>query len=338
AGIKVTHDDYPYLFNVVEEMKIASGLERMPDIYIVQDKAMNAFSTGARPDTASILVTTGLLKTLSRDQLQGVIGHEIAHIKNRDVLLMSVCSIMLGIITVFHSYVRNVINSTRYLQDRYLFAAIIPPPVIVAIVAVLALLAAPLVSPLIHLCISRRREYLADACAALYTRYPEGLASALELLGRPGWRLISANASNLPMYIVNPFNPDGNRPGGHSRTHPPLWERIHVLRTMVSGASFADYNTAWGRVHHGEKPVISGADVAMAGTAALRESTDEQRPDGEPVREKIARAREVSNVLLGKKNFRVVPCACGATWKIPPDFTDRQVLCVRCGKMVEIPK
>src|SRR4030042_473432 len=180
---KISHDDPPTHHNIVKKMKIASGLEAMPSIYIIDDPAMNAFATGRDPKKASVTVTSGLLQNLKRDELQGVIGHEMAHIKNRDVLLMAMCSVLLGTIVLLAWYASRFMlfggmGRTRRSSSSGGGAG----QIIIIVVAIVLMILAPIMAQLIYFAISRKREYLSDASSSLYTRYPEGLASALENL------------------------------------------------------------------------------------------------------------------------------------------------------------
>jgi heat shock protein HtpX len=255
---KIGPDDYPRLYNVVEEMKIASGLEKMPDVYIIDEKSPNAFATGRDPNKASVAVTTGLLERLNRDELQGVVGHELAHIKNRDVLLMAITAVMLGTIVILAWYVSRLLifgsmgrsrSSSRGGGGQ--------AQVIILIVGIVFMILAPILAQLIYYAISRRREYLADASSALYTRYPEGLASALEKISSSPVELKSANKATAPMYIVNPFRKKGMSLSNATSTHPPIAERIRILRAMAGGASFTDYDKAYRQVHSGGRGIIS---------------------------------------------------------------------------------
>jgi heat shock protein HtpX len=202
---KINRDDHPRLYNTVEEMKIASGLQKMPNVYIIDDPALNAFATGRNPDKASVAITSGLLQKLNRDELQGVIAHEISHIKNRDVLLIAMASIMLGTIVILAWYVSRIMLFGGMGGSRRSSSGGGGGQAIVLVVALALMILAPIFAYLIYFAISRKREYLADASAALYTRYPEGLASALEKLGASTGQLKSANQATAPMYIINPF-------------------------------------------------------------------------------------------------------------------------------------
>ncbi|UCG58978.1 MAG: M48 family metallopeptidase, partial [Phycisphaerales bacterium] len=181
----VTHNDHPQLFNVVEEMKIAAGLPAMPKVYIIADPAPNAFATGRKPETASVAVTAGLLGRLNRDELQGVIAHEMSHILHRDILFVTLAGIMLGsIVLLSQVFLRGMFYSSMMGGSRRRYSGGgrggDPTQLIMLIVAILAAILAPIMAYLLYFALSRRREYLADAGAARLTRYPEGLASALE--------------------------------------------------------------------------------------------------------------------------------------------------------------
>ncbi|MCL2707346.1 MAG: M48 family metallopeptidase [Dehalococcoidia bacterium] len=246
---KVSKSDDPQLYNIVEEMTIASGLPKMPDVYIVNDKALNAFATGRNPEKAAVTVTSGLRAALNRDELQGVVAHEIGHIKNRDVLLMTITSVMLGAIVIISWYATRVMFLTgggRSNNNRNSAG----PQAILMIIGLVLMILAPLFAQLIYFAISRKREYLADASAALYTRYPEGLASALEKLGSSVTPVKAANKATAPMYIINPFA-KRNAINSWMSTHPPIADRARILRSM-SGSSLADYENAYGRTHDGK--------------------------------------------------------------------------------------
>ena len=179
---KIERDDHPRLYNVVEEMKLASGLEHMPAIYIIDDPALNAFATGRDPKKAAVAVTSGLLQKLNRDELQGVIGHEIAHVKNRDVLLMTMCGVLLGTIVMISWYMTHALFWGG-MSGRRGGSGGGQAQIILLLVGLVLMIIAPILAQLIYFAISRKREYLADASSAQFTRYPEGLASALEKIG-----------------------------------------------------------------------------------------------------------------------------------------------------------
>jgi heat shock protein HtpX len=341
---KIKSDDAPRLYNVVEEMKIASGLEKMPDIYIIDDPAMNAFATGRNPSKASVAITTGLLQKLNRDELQGVIGHEIAHIKNRDVLLMAITAVMLGTIVILSWY------ASRFL----LFGAIAGggrrsssrgggggAQAIILIVGLVLMILAPIMAQLIYYAISRKREYLADASSALYTRYPEGLASALEKIGASTRQLKSANQATAPMYTVNPLNKEGRRVSDLTSTHPPISERIRILRSMAGGASFADYDDAYRKVRSGKQGIISKNTATAVGAVGIREASlsvpgELALAPGKGAGRTAPGTHDGSDLMLRLDKWRTVDCECGARWKVPPGFRDDNILCTRCGRRIRL--
>jgi heat shock protein HtpX len=330
---KIGPDDHPRLYNVVEEMKIASGLEKMPDIYIIDDPALNAFATGRDANRASVASTSGLLQKLNRDELQGVIGHEVSHIKHRDVLLMAMCSILLGTIVLLAWYGSRFLifggaGSRRSSSSRGGGGG--GAQLIILVVALVFMILAPIFAQLIYFAISRKREYLADASSALYTRYPEGLASALEKLGTSTGQLKSANKATAPMYIVNPFRQKGMQASDLTSTHPPISERIRILRAMA-GASFNDYDQAYRQVHAG-KTVIPAASLAAA-TVPIK--TIKLEGEAGELNE-IQRARETSDVMWRLSNYNTITCDCGAKLRVPPQFTESQIKCPRCGRTHQI--
>ncbi len=327
---KIGRDDHPRLYNIVEEMKIASGLEKIPDIYIIDDSALNAFATGRSPNKAAVAVTSGLLQKLNRDELQGVIAHEMSHVVNRDVLLMAMCGVLLGTIVIL-----------AWLGTRMLFFGAITggrrssrsstgggqAQIIILVVALVLMILAPIAAQFIYLAISRKREYLADASAALYTRYPEGLASALEKLAASTVQLKSANQATAPMYITNPFRKKGKAATNLSSTHPPISERIRILRAM-SGASLDNYNQAYLEARHSNKGVIPAATMATAGAVGLRGAEPEVAPEAD----KVGRTRETSDLVLRLNNYKTINCTCGTKLKVPPKFKRANIRCPHCGK------
>jgi heat shock protein HtpX len=329
---KINRDDHPRLYNTVEEMKIASGLQKMPNVYIIDDPALNAFATGRNPDKASVAITSGLLQKLNRDELQGVIAHEISHIKNRDVLLMAMASIMLGTIVILAWYVSRIMLFGGMGGSRRSSSGGGGGQAIILVVALALMILAPIFAYLIYFAISRKREYLADASAALYTRYPEGLASALEKLGASTGQLKSANQATAPMYIINPFRKKGRAATDLSSTHPPISERIRILRSMAGGASFVDYNNAYKQVHRGGGSVIPASALSLAGTSykAVTPEAKIKEPDT------IERTRETSDLMWKLSNYREIDCECGTKLRVPPKFKDSKIKCPHCGRIHEL--
>lgn len=226
---RIEKKDYPQLFNVVEELSIAAGLP-VPAIYVIDDTAPNAFATGRDPEHASVAITTGLMEKLNRDELQGVMAHELSHVGNRDILFATMVGILVGsIVLVSDFFLRSVFWSggrrRRKSGDKGGGA-------IMMIIALALAIFAPIFAKLLQLAVSRQREYLADASAAKLTRYPEGLASALEKIAGDREVLEVANRATQHLYIVNPIKPFEKRAKGLFSTHPPLEERVNRLRSM----------------------------------------------------------------------------------------------------------
>ena len=259
---KISKAEDPRLYDVVEEMSIAAGLPKVPDIYIINDPSLNAFSTGRDPNKAVVAITSGLREKLDRDELQGVMGHEIGHIKNRDVLLMAIAAVMLGAIVILSWYATRAMFWGGGRRNNRENGGGGGAQAIIMILGLILLILAPIFAQLIYLATSRKREYLADASSALYTRYPEGLASALEKLGDSSTPVRAANQATAPMYIVNPFAKK-SAVNDWMSTHPPIADRVRVLRAM-GGNSFADYEKAYEQSHKGQSMVPKSALGATA--------------------------------------------------------------------------
>jgi heat shock protein HtpX len=231
-----THEEDRRLDNIVEGLCLAAGLPK-PKIYVIEDSAPNAFATGRNPQNAVVCVTTGLLEKLNRDELEGVIAHELSHIKNYDTLLMTVTAVMLGTLTLLSEWFLRSLwwgggrrYSSRSEDERRGGGG--GAAVIFLVLGIVFALLAPLVAQLIHLAISRRREFLADASGALLTRYPKGLADALRKLSADTDPLEAANKATAHLYIVNPLIEHGGMINKLFSTHPPTEERIAALEKM----------------------------------------------------------------------------------------------------------
>jgi len=221
-----TREEYAHLVNSVEGLALAAGIP-VPKIYVIDDSAPNAFATGRNPERAVIAVTTGLLDKLNRVELEGVIGHEMAHIKDYDIRLMTLVAVLVGIVVLISDW---LMRSMWYGGRRRSRGGGGNP--IVLIVALVAAIIAPLAATLIQLAISRHREFLSDAQGALLTRYPDGLASALEKIAADKEPLEVANKATAHMYIVNPLKDIGGAINNLFSTHPPIEDRVLRLRAM----------------------------------------------------------------------------------------------------------
>ena len=220
------HNENPDLYHIVENLCITAGLP-MPKIYLIDDPAPNAFATGRNPKNAVIAVTSGILGILDRTELEGVIAHELSHIGNRDILIQTIVVVLVGAISLIaNMFIRGRFFGRRR-NDGEGGGQI---GVILMIIGLVFMILSPLIAKLIQLAISRKREYLADASGSLLTRYPEGLASALEKISRNPNQLKVANQATAHLYIANPFK--GKKLINLFSTHPPVEERIKRLRGM----------------------------------------------------------------------------------------------------------
>jgi heat shock protein HtpX len=229
---EITHDDAPVLFNVVEEMAIAGGVP-MPKVYIIEDSAPNAFATGRDPEHASVAVTSGLLEKLDRDELQGVIAHEMSHVGNYDIRYAMLVGILVGTTVLISDFFLRGLWLGGGRENRRDGGG--QAQLIMIIVAVVLAILAPIFARLLQLSISRQREYLADATAVKLTRNPKGLADALQKISGDREVLEAANRATAHLYIVNPIKKFEKRSKGLFSTHPPIEERIQILRSMETG-------------------------------------------------------------------------------------------------------
>ena len=231
---QVTHDEAPQLFNVVEEMAIASG-NPVPAVYIIDDSAPNAFATGRNPEKSSIAVTQGLLDIMNRDELQGVIAHEMSHVRNYDILFATLVGVMVGAIALMADFFLrwSFLGGSRRSNNNGMLG------VIMLVVALVLAVLAPIAARMVQLAISRKREYLADASAVELTRNPDGLANALQKIDSDPEVLEVANRATAHLYIAQPIKKFEKKSRGLFDTHPPIQERIAILRAMASGSAGA---------------------------------------------------------------------------------------------------
>jgi heat shock protein HtpX len=223
----VTKEEFPHLYDVVEGLAIAAGVPA-PRCFVIDDTAPNAFATGRKPENSAICVTTGLLEKMNRVELEGVISHEMSHIKNYDMRLMTLTVVMVGIVALLSDWIMRSFwwGGRRGGRDKSGAGAIF-----LVVGLVLALLS-PIIAQLIQLAISRKREFLADASGAMLTRYPAGLASALRKLESDPEPLEAANKATAHLYIVNPLKNFKGAVNKLFNTHPPIEERIAALEKM----------------------------------------------------------------------------------------------------------
>jgi len=226
SGAKpVEKKDNPELFRIVENLCITAGLP-MPKIYVINDVAPNAFATGRNKEHAVVAVTAGLLERLNKTELEGVIAHELSHIGNRDILISTIVVVLVGFIALLSDFFLRFTFFGGRNRDREDGRA----QVIFMILGIVLAILAPIAVMLIQLAISRKREFLADASGALLTRYPEGLASALEKISQYKMPMKMANKATAHLYISNPFTT--KKVATLFMTHPPMEQRVAALRRM----------------------------------------------------------------------------------------------------------
>jgi len=233
----ITKEDDPQLYNIVEELSLASGLPT-PALYVVDTPAMNAFATGRDPRHASVAVTSGLRQRLRRDELQGVLAHELSHVQNFDIRFMTLMAVLVGTVVLVADIGTRAIFYGGRGRSRGSSSGGGALQLIIILLAVVLAIIAPIFAKLIQLAVSRQREYLADASAARMTRYPEGLARALEALAAETQPMPEASRATAHLFIVQPLMMNGRRPGGSGESmwssHPPIEERIRRLRSLGS--------------------------------------------------------------------------------------------------------
>ncbi len=229
-AVPVKKEDYPELYRLTENLAISNGLP-MPRLYVVRDRQPNAFATGRDPENGVVAVTTGLLEVLNKSELEAVLAHELGHIGNRDILLSTIVVVLVGTVVMVSDLVFRMAFYGRSGRSNNGKGGLV-----ILVVAIAMAVLAPLMAQLIRLAISRKREYLADSTAALTTRYPEGLISALEKIGGDNNQLQTASDATAHLYFVNPFR--GKDASGWYRklflTHPPIEDRVKKLRELSS--------------------------------------------------------------------------------------------------------
>lgn len=231
SGAKeASKEEYYDLYTSVENLAITAGLP-MPKVYVIEDPSPNAFATGRNEKHATVAFTTGILQILNKTELEGVIAHELAHVKNKDILLQSVIVVLVGFVTLLSDiFVRSTFFGSNSDRDNKAGG-------IMVLIGIVLLILSPIVATLIQLAVSRKREFLADATGALLTRYPEGLASALEKISKNAAPLAKANHATAHLFISDPYKEREDEQGNEKisffhklfLTHPPVQERVKAL-------------------------------------------------------------------------------------------------------------
>ncbi|MBN2843605.1 MAG: M48 family metallopeptidase, partial [Sedimentisphaerales bacterium] len=333
GAIEVGPDDHPVLCNVVEEMTIAAGLSKQPRIFIIPDEAPNAFATGTKPENSAVAVTAGLLGRLKRDELQGVIAHEMSHILNRDIMFMTMVGIMLGTIVMlsdvflrgtFYGSMRGSRYSSRNDRNNGGGAAVM------LIIAILMAIIAPLLAQLLYFATSRKREYLADASAVRLTRNPEGLADALEKIATNSRPMPHANRVTAPLYINNP---NASRSlDSLTSTHPPIAKRIEILRKLAgTDGSYRSYDKVYNAVNGGScvpgAALVDDMPAAPVGNVGRSAAVSNEPVSG------VSPQRQTGDLIMALNDYKILTCTCGLKLKIPPRFRHKKAQCPKCGKV-----
>lgn len=222
---RIEKKDSPLVWNAVENLSIASGMP-MPAVYLIDDPSANAFATGRDPEHASVAVTTGLVSMMTKAELEAVLAHEMSHVRNYDVRVMTIVVVLVGIVLLLSDWMLRGMFHRRGDNDN-------GGAGIMLVVGIALAILSPIFAQLIKMAVSRQREYLADASAALLTRHPDGLASALEKIAAADLPLRKANHATAHLFLANPFDPHVTRKFEQLfSTHPPIEERIARLRNM----------------------------------------------------------------------------------------------------------
>lgn len=229
SGAKpIVKEDNAYLYRMIENLCITSGVKTIPKIYIIEDPAINAFATGRNPEHASIAVTRGAIEKLENEELEGVLAHELSHVQNYDIRFMTLVAVMVGAVSIL---------AQIFIRSRFLFGGRRSNDRegggiagILMIVGIVLAILSPIIAEMIKLAISRKREYLADASGSLLTRYPEGLARALEKIATEKLPMKNASQATAHLFLASPFSAKSF--SGLFSTHPPIEERIKRLRDM----------------------------------------------------------------------------------------------------------
>ncbi|MEJ2056158.1 MAG: M48 family metallopeptidase, partial [Calditrichaceae bacterium] len=310
AGAReIKKEDAPQLYNIVEEMKIASGLSKMPRIFIIDNSVPNAFAVGIKKDRAAVAVTTGLMSRLNRDELQGVIAHEISHISNRDTYFMTLAGVTVGAVIILADlFIRGMWFSSLTGGRRSSRDSGGQLQLIIMVISIILAILAPILTQILYFASSRQREYLADAGSAQFTRYPEGLASALQKIAGSQSEKFSKSRTLAPMYIVNPLSASG-KSGGLFSTHPPTEERIRILRGMTKNSSLKAYEQAYQNLHKGQ---------SLFAKSSLKNAEDQDiRGAQSSGHDNKKSMRDVKDILHKAAGYGFLTCTCGMKIKVP---------------------
>ena len=311
---------YPKLYNIVHEMSIASGLNPIPDIYILDEDSPNAFACGKEPKNASIIVTKGLLAMLNRDELQAVIAHEISHIVNRDILYLLYTSCMLGCMVFISDLsikmIKGNFSGKRSSRSGGGMIYIIP-------FALISLLIVGL-SKIFYSCLSKKREYLADACAVQYTRNPLALANALKKIDEEQTYFVNTNPLTSAMFIVSPLNNKEN-------THPPIEKRIEIL-LKLSSCNIAAYNNSYQKVLGKKSSIVNEKIIEKPNYSKIIPIVTTVVAN-QTINDEILNHRKAYDTMLKTENYIFIKCDCDTKLKVPNELKGQKIPCPHCKKM-----
>jgi heat shock protein HtpX len=319
----VGRDDLPVLWNLLEEMQIASGLKTRPHLCVIDDDTPNAFSVALNPSEAAIVLTKGLLKRLSRDELQGVIAHEMAHLDSGDAQLISLAAVMTETIRVISGLFLYFFGSREDWEGHYKKQVLLL--FLFLFGGFFLVILGPWLARLLFFACSREREYLADATAVRFTRYPEGLASALDQIGARARSTRMNSKGVAPLYIVNPLQD----PFAFNwlSSHPSTEDRIKILRNMA-GAGYGDYDRAFHELFSGKKPsarikkLNDGVEVPLRSAAPI----DTLAPDTPRF------LQDLNRFITRSGNYLPISCPCGVNIRIPLGFAEDSIRCPHCDR------
>ena len=345
---KLPSDTHRILRNIVEEMTIAAGLPKVPDIYVIDAAMPNSFSTGMSPKDSAIVVTTGLLTNLDRDELQGVIAHEIAHIANRDTSFMLIAGAMLGTITIItHFGLKMIFGHT--MTRRNPIGNNFKLKFLIIALTLLLMVFSPIMARILYLFISQKKEYLADACAVQYTRYPHALATALVKISTSVFVLRDADKLTSSMYIVHPLDLEVEQKEAFSmfknvfRTHPPTEKRIEVLEKMTC-ADFNAYVEAFKQTSHKRRVIIDKRDLYNVKRLEIKKPERNYETDvkgrhiylSTAIADMAERKREAEDIVWKAKNYIFKECDCGTKLKFPQSYKGQKISCPHCGNSITV--
>jgi heat shock protein HtpX len=354
---KIPYGSNKILENVVEEMSIAAGLPKVPKIYILAWNMPNAFAVGNSPKNSAIAVTVELLKVLNRDELQGVVAHEIAHIVNRDTLYMQIAAGMILSIKAMIELFGAILISSRHRAIRNSSCSKYMSRYVGEEVSLAVFKFMPILMSLLYFLLSKNREYLADACAVKFTRYPNGLASALAKILASPYIYRNVDKITSAIFIVHPLEAENLYKQKYSFfkdlfcTHPPTEKRIKILSKMV-GADFNAYNEAFKKVL--KRSVLSASD--LKGEKKLSVVSHEKNiknpyltaillgkglENSKKILKKydkndIKRQRTAVDTIWKTQQYIFKVCTCGTKFKFPPEYLKKVITCPHCKKQIVV--